>query len=844
MDRRALVEKANLNYLGTVKRSEEGLPLGNGTIGTLLWTSPASVKIQVNRVDVYANGNKSNSFIEPHEDYAYACANIDLDMAGYGGDVFDGTTRQTLNIYDAVARVSAHQVDVESFAAEDIDAFMFRLNDQRTEPEGMTIRLKALRNTFVRTRSHVALTDFKRIGDIAVMRQEFIEEDYYCASAVAIKVLGRSGVLRIDNERNTDESILPRSETYVQGQENETVLRMLFKPENGCFDVIVASAASYSRDDNVIDKAIAELEKAEAKGYDALKKEHEDRWHEFWEKSYVRLWGNENAEKLSVHYTYFFYVMRSCSRNKFFAPNYGGLLFSSRGDRRSWGNMQWWNNLNLTYNAMLPAGYEELLEPYFNMYFNMYEASQTAARQQWGAEGIYIGETTNVWGPEELPEDIAAELRDLLLCRKPWSERSPEFMAFARKKNSYEPRWNFLLGLVASAEWKDGELVFGETPYGSISYVSHIFGSMANLAYHYWLTYEYTNDEAFLKEKAYPMLRGVAEFFRTYPNLIREDDGYYHVHYSNHGEGFWGARDTLDTLSGMYGVLPTVIFAARKLNVDEDKIPLWEDLLEHLTPLPTSADTSCPVPRPSDGSVVWVGARSDALCRDNRQAWPNPVIYCDLCNLQTEEVNPEWYKIGKNTIDFLLQTYGQVHTRFFNEMSSATRVFAQMGYGDYMLDNAIRQLDGEGAALEHCFFEENGSQAVYQNRLTAREGINAMSAQRLGNVAAGLQLGLLQCSGGAPTLDPVIRVFPAWKADWNAEFELHARGGFIVSAKQEDGIIEYVRVHATRDQQLTLINPWKKEASAEINGVIQPMSGDKFSLMMKAGDTVVFRAEE
>ena len=119
-----------------------------------------------------------------------------------------------------------------------------------------------------------------------------------------------------------------------------------------------------------------------------------------------------------------------------------------------------------------------------------------------------------------------------------------------------------------------------------------------------------------------------------------------------------------------------------------------------------------------------------------------------------------------------------------------------------------------------------------------------MSAQRLGNVAAGLQLGLLQCSGGAPTLDPVIRVFPAWKADWNAEFELHARGGFIVSAKQEDGIIEYVRVHATRDQQLTLINPWKKEASAEINGVIQPMSGDKFSLMMKAGDTVVFRAEE
>lgn len=844
MNRRMLVEKANLNYLGTMKRSEEGLPLGNGTIGTLLWTSPASVKIQVNRVDVYANGPKSNSFIEPHEDYAYACGNVDIDLAGYGRDVFDGTTKQTLNIYDAIANLNANQVSVESFAADDIDAFMFRLDDQRNDPEGITIRLKALRNTFVRTRSHVALTDFKRVGDIAIMRQEFIEDDYYCASAVAVKVIGRKGILRIDNERNTDDPILPRSETYVLGQENETVLRMLFKPELGNFDVIIASAASYNREDDVFAKVIAQVKKAEEKGYDALKEEHENWWHAFWEKSYIRLWGNENAEKLSVHYTYFFYVMASCSRNEFFAPNYGGLLYSSRGDRRHWGNMQWWNNLNLTYNAMLPAGYEELLVPYFNMYFNMYGASETAARQQWGAEGIYIGETTNVWGPEELPENIATELRDLLLFKKPWSERSPEFMAFAKKKNSYEPRWNFLLGLVAAAEWKDGELIFGDTPYGSAAYVSHIFGSMANLVYHYWLAYEYTGDTEFLKEKAYPMLRGVAEFFRTYPNLIKEDDGCYHMHYTNHGEGFWGARDTLDTLSGMYGVLPTVIFAAKKLNVDEDKIPLWQDLLDHLTPLPTSADTKCPVPKPEDGSVVWVGARSDALCRDNRMAYPNPVLYCDLCNLQTEEANPEWYKIGKNSVEFVKKTYGKVHTRFFTEMSHTTRMFAQMGYGEYMLDNAIRQLDAEGAALEHCFWEADGSQAVYLNRLTSREGVNAMSAQRLGNVAAGLQLGLLQCSGGAPTLDPVIRVFPAWKDDWNAEFELHARGGFIVSAKQEDGIISYVKVKATRDQKLTLVNPWKKDIVAEINSEIQQISGDKISFMMKANDVVVFKAKE
>jgi hypothetical protein len=34
-------------------------------------------------------------------------------------------------------------------------------------------------------------------------------------------------------------------------------------------------------------------------------------------------------------------------------------------------------------------------------------------------------------GPEQLPDDIASELRDLMLVRKPYDERSPGFQWFA-----------------------------------------------------------------------------------------------------------------------------------------------------------------------------------------------------------------------------------------------------------------------------------------------------------------------------------------------------------------------------------------------------------------------------
>ncbi|NLB90513.1 MAG: hypothetical protein GX786_04760, partial [Clostridiales bacterium] len=506
----------------------------------------------------------------------------------------------------------------------------------------------------------------------------------------------------------------------------------------------------------------------------------------------------------------------------------------------------WWNNLNLTYNAILPSGHNELIAPYFNMYFNMYEASAIAAQQIWGAEGIYIGETTYVWGPEVLPEDIAEEMRELMLLQKPWEKRSERFKEFASGKNPFEPRWNFLVGQSTEPQWEKGELIFEETPYGAVSHVSHIFGSMACLAYQYFLAYEYTGDKTFLKDKAYPMLRGVTEFFRTYPNLVKEDDGLYHMLYTNHGESFWGGKDTLDTMTGMHGIFPTTIYVAKLLGIDEEKIPLWEEILENLAPLPTSEDTECDVEIPEDGSVIWVGARGHALVREHSNVRPNPCVYFDMCNLQTAEENPEIYQIGKNMIERVKQRYDSTNpASYANEMSSYPRIFAAMGEGELLLDNVVRQLRSEFAAQEHCFFEDNGAQAVYQNRLTAREGINALSAQRLGNAAAGLQMGLLQSSGGGPTIPPVLRVFPAWKKSWNAHFELHAKGGFIVESAIEKGEILFVTVKATRDQALSLVNPWANEQTTgaiTMNGERITTENGKIYKEMNAGETVTFRS--
>lgn len=836
MDERLRVQKADLHYQGTVARSEEGLPIGNGTMGTLVWTSPSSIKFAINRVDVYASASNSNSFPQIHEDFAYSCGYMDVDFSGFGGDVFGVDTKQRLNVYDAAFSLCSRGTVTNGFLAADRDVLAMRVEDRREKPEGVEIRLRMLRNSVVWHNSHLSASFLRIVNGTAVLVQEFTEDDYYCASAVAVLATGRSGRIQVDNENGGDHLVLPLCAGAEAGSESETVIRTRLAPANGALEIYVSSAATMDRAVDVAQLAVDAAHAAAETGYDRMLQTHQAWWHAFWARSYVDISGSPEAEEVARHYTYFFYIMASSSRNSRFAPNYGGLLLSPRGDHCHWGAMQWWNNLNLYYNALLPAGQQALLMPYLNMYFNMYGASETAARQIWDAEGIYIGETTYPMGPEELPQEIAAELSDLLLLRKPWEERSEQLMAYSKRKNPFEPRWNWLIGARVRCKWAQGQLRYFDTPYGPFSYVTHLFGSMASLAYHFWLAYEYSGDMDYLREKAYPMLRGVAEFFRTCPFTVKEADGLYHMQHSSQMESFWGARDTLDTMTGMHGIFCTAMRAAALLGVDQDKAKLWQEMDAHLAPLPTSLHTECDVEKPEE--EIFVGARSGAITRVESNIVPNPFLFFDLCNLQTKAVNEPLYRIGENTIHHLKKHTDEV--MFSMEMSPYSRVFAAMGEGDIMCDNILKQLHAQQAEKEHCFYQINGAQAVYQNRLTAREGVNALSAQRLGNVAAAVQQGLLLCSGGAPALPAVLRVFPAWKKEWNAEYKLHARGGLIVHAKQESGTIQFVEIQAVRDAQLRLDNPWLNGATDGGHSYREK----RIDVFMHAGDTLIFREDK
>jgi glycosyl hydrolase family 95 len=241
------------------------------------------------------------------------------------------------------------------------------------------------------------------------------------------------------------------------------------------------------------------------------------------------------------------------------------------------------------------------MDPLFKLYSGMYDACALAAKQQWGSEGIWIPETTFFNGPENLPDDIAAELQDLMLCRKPYSERSTNFQFWAETKNRHNSRWNFL----ADGHWDHGHYIV-PTKGGARSpdeagpandifgHTTHILADAAKIGNLYWQRYQFTMDTNWLRDQAYPIIKGAAEFYRNFPNFHKGSDGEYHIDHVNNNESDWNTADTPNEIDAIQMIFPLAIRASEILGADADLRPKWQDIADNLAPATKfSGDTFC-----------------------------------------------------------------------------------------------------------------------------------------------------------------------------------------------------------------------------------------------------------
>jgi hypothetical protein len=777
-----LVSRADLTYDTPVIRSEEGMPIGNGITGSLVWTAPSAIKFQINRVDVFANDATSVSFPKADSDFGSSCGYIDINFVDAFDDVFTGNDfKQHLSVYNGLVTIKGSELTAKIFAYHENDIIAVEIDDKRENPKAINIDLRMLRYAIqmisgrtyelaknhqveYQTAEHTALSQLHIDNGRILLTQKYTEREYYNATGIAIDVIGRQSKAQ-----------------YL----NESTVQLTAAPGKGKFTILISSASSFDKEQDIKYLALNELNAVKGKSFDELLRERTSWWADFWSKGFVHLTSESGqADFVEKHYTYFLYIMSSTSLGKF-PPKFNGLLFNTTGDMRRWGSQYWWANTDVYYNNLIPANRLDLINPVYSMYTGMYESCAFAARQQWGSKGIWIPEIVTFNGLEKLPDDIGKELQDLVLVRKPYEDRSEEFQWFIETKNRHHARWNFL----SDGYWDHGHYVVPtkasvqperfaspDLMHGIFGHCTHILGSGGRIAELYWQRYEYTMDKEWLRESAYPMIKGSVEFYSNFPNLKKGEDGKYHLLHVNNNESGWNSTDSRHELLIMHMIFPIAIHASEVLGIDADLRVRWKEIHANLMPEPEG-------PRRFGGQGG--GSRSG---------------YGAFVYGGPGEIEP----IGKEA-----------------ELKSMCLNFNRTG----------------------GFIDEKGigGAQILSNRMRLREGPGAIDAEHIGGLTMGIHSSLLQNAADKIEQDPIIQVFPSWPNDWDAKFNLLARGGFRVTSSQKKGVIEFVELQSQYGKECHLQNPWgASEVTLYRNGEkSENLSGTLLSFHIRENESII-----
>ncbi|MBN2292027.1 MAG: hypothetical protein JXM70_06350 [Pirellulales bacterium] len=775
VDYRELVSRSDLIYKAPVKEAVEGHAVGNGRMGSMVWTTPAALHMQINRNDVFAVNKDHIGSQTDSVDYCSGCGLVTVEV---GGSPFAriGPFEQKLCLYDGEELITGKDVSVRCFACSTSDVMVVEIDDRRKKPLPLELSVSMWRAANVITPEanknssgyHRACYDFLQPAvETVVLLQQFDEyfdpmyeksADYHCRSAVAVKMADCAEQV-LSPDKRTRKIVAPA--------------------KSGKRLILISSAASFSRSDDVSATAKNLLDAVMDKSYKTLRQSHVRWWHDFWSRTFVDLSSKDgSAETMERIRNLHLYYMASSSRG-LYPPKWNGSIFAVDGDDRNWGAQYWiWTTESL-YWPLLAADAVDLTDSFFDMYVGQLNAgAEQAGPQRWGvAQGAYYPETAAFDGPVVLPADVGKEFKDVLYGVKTKEDLSDlakilcGYCSQLRAVTTYKQRF---------------------------SWISHVASSGSEIAVHAWWRYRHTGDKLWLATHAYPLLKGTAEFYR---HLAKKGgDGLYHIEGTNAHEDYWGTDDGIYDLAAIRGTVPLAIRAAEILDVDAELRTKWQAFLDKLAPYVMGSDPGSVGVLAKD---AWAAGHYHFVqgSHNSEDVCLVPVFPFEDWTLETHEANMD--RIVRKTMDLSPRFQSILKGAKCNTAIRSPVAWARAGRGEMM---------PKILASYYKAFSPLG------NGMSLFEGKTAHSIEHLGMLTCTIQEGLLQSVSPRPGQPEVIRVFGAWPKSWDASFRLKARGGFLVTAAIRDGEVEFVEIESRLGETCRLRNPWEGPCCLGENG--------------------------
>jgi len=528
---------------------------------------------------------------------------------------------------------------------------------------------------------------------------------------------------------------------------------------------ILISTAVGEDHDGLDEKALQIIDVTRKADPGELDTRHREWWQDFWSKSYVRLESKDgSAERFEGYWYMLLYLMASSNRGHYPVKFNHGNWLSNTDDKREWGGGYWYYNERDMILAMMPANHLDLAQGLYQQYWNARAVLKRQTEHLFGHAGMFIPETS-----------------------------SPDGSMFLRDRT----------GIYS----------------GPTKFIQLIFSTGLEIAYHMYLLSQYSGDDAFVRDRVYPFMMDVVEFFRIH--MFKDEDGAYHIYPANGHETWWRVKDDICDIAGLRACLPILIRLSEEFGTDEAKRGEWKEFLENMAPLPRGHFEYEGTPEWEVRGEGIIGlcthvvstdhaANMYAPCipmHDNELHNCHPVAVYGIYPFQLTHLDSPDRTTGINTYR------RNVHPYFRETWAQDVIVPAILGLPEEakkdMIDFADREWD-----LALPFME------------------------RYGKTNTTLAAMLIQWH------DDTLYLFPALPKDWNGAFRLLAPGPFEIEAERRDGAVDRIEILSLRKRRITLANPWGSGSAgvSSETGEEFTVSGERLSWDCEKGGTYVLTA--
>jgi hypothetical protein len=278
----------------------------------------------------------------------------------------------------------------------------------------------------------------------------------------------------------------------------------------------------------------------------------------------------------------------------------------------------------------------------------------------------------------------------------------------------------------------------------------------------YWA---HTQDRKFLKDTLLPIADAVMAFYAEhYP---RETDGKLRLEPAQALETWWDAVNPAPDIAGLRSTLPRLIALPLK-DMGVERRATWQRLLAAVPPLPTKKVNGVTILAPAEKT----GRHSNM---------ENPELY---------SIFPyRLFGVDKPRLEMARQTY-------------ARRIHP--GHRGWQQDDTQAALLGLTEEARRCIVDRFRTKHE-ASRFPAFWGPNfdwVPDQDHGSNAVMGLQTMLMQCEGRK------IILFPAWPAEWDVSFKLHAPYNTTVAGVLRKGRLESLTVSpADRRNDVKVMTP-------------------------------------